>query len=248
MATSYGALCNDFHVNHKLALKMDLPTERDTVLHLFDRVRKTVPSMDRFRRYQGELVLESSRREPQYNWMSLRQTSICSGHVNPDSMEQAYAYHQFLIEIAPYHLSISPLDVDYCELMLGFDLECSGNHDEVVYQALFMNTPLENLMRTGEGRVLEVQPVFGMTLNKKGDTQAYFEVKTRARSRRGKGRFRDEPISVLLSIRKYGPVSDLEALKASFGELTVHAETLATEKLVPDLLAPISRQIAASNA
>ena len=51
MATSYGALCTDFYVNQKLALKMDLPSDRETILHLFDRVKKTVPNMNRFHRY-----------------------------------------------------------------------------------------------------------------------------------------------------------------------------------------------------
>ena len=59
MVNSIGALCTDFYVNQKLGLKMDLPTARETVLDMFDRVRKSVPSMDRFRRYEGELSLES---------------------------------------------------------------------------------------------------------------------------------------------------------------------------------------------
>jgi hypothetical protein len=57
MATSFGALCTDFYVNQKLALKMDLPGERETVLHFFDRVKKSIPAMNRFRRYDGELAL-----------------------------------------------------------------------------------------------------------------------------------------------------------------------------------------------
>ena len=59
MTTSYGALCTDFYINQKLALKMDLPTERETLLHFFDQVRETHPGMTRFRRYDGELSLES---------------------------------------------------------------------------------------------------------------------------------------------------------------------------------------------
>ena len=39
MTTSYGALCSDFYINQKFALKMDLPTARETVLDLFDRIR-----------------------------------------------------------------------------------------------------------------------------------------------------------------------------------------------------------------
>ena len=53
MATSYGALCTDFYINQKLALKMDLPSDRETILHFFDLVRREMPSMHRFRRYDG---------------------------------------------------------------------------------------------------------------------------------------------------------------------------------------------------
>lgn len=248
MATSFGALCNDFYVNHKVALKMDLPSDRETVLHLFDRVRKTVPAMDRFRRYEGELVLESSRREIEYHWMSLRRTSIRTGHVNPQTMEEAYSFHQMVTEVAPFHLSISPLDVDHVELVFGFDLECKADHDQVVLEALYRDTPMENLVRVDGGKVLDVQPLFGISLNKKGDRQAYFEVKTRAKSRRGRSRFKDEPIGVFLSLRQFGPISELDDLLAISKSLAADAERLATDKLIPDLLNPIARQITSSSA
>jgi hypothetical protein len=249
MATSFGALCTDFYVNQKLALKMDLPSDRETILHMFDRVRKTIPSMDRFRRYDGELALESVRRDPEYAWMALRRTSIRTGHVNPASMAEAYRLHRLILEVAPYHLTISPLDVDYVELMYGFDLECRGDHDEVVFEALFADGPVANLMTGSHTRVVDVQPVFGLSLSKKGDLQAYFEVKTRHRNRRGfsGSRFRNEPISILLTVRKYGPIDQIDDLKGIFDLLAHHVETLAAERAVPNLVAPIARQITSSS-
>ncbi len=249
MATSYGALCTDFYINQKLALKMDLPSERETVLHYFDRIRKAEPSMTRFRRYDGELALESSRKDSEYKWMALRRTSIRSGHVNPPSLNTAYAFHRMALEVSPHFLSISPLDVDYVELMFGFDLECSDNHDEVVYEALLGDTPLGSLLRVEEGKVLDVQPVFGATLSQSGDLQAYFEVKTRQKSRRGSGRaYRDEPISLYLTLRQYGPVEQLEQLLTIFETLSGKCEGLANDKLVPDILTPIARHITSSSA
>ena len=79
MTTTYGVLCSDFYVNQKLALKLDLPTGRETVLSMFDRVRRELPMMDRFRRYDGELALESPEADSEYSWLALRQTSIRSG-------------------------------------------------------------------------------------------------------------------------------------------------------------------------
>ncbi len=252
MATSYGALCTDFYINQKLALKLDLPSDRETILHLFDRVRKSQPTMDRFRRYQGELALESSRRDGEYRWLALRRASIRTGHVNPPTLEDAYALHKLILEVAPYNLTISPLDVDYLELMFGFDLECRGNHDQVVFEALMSQSPVANLMQVPgnpEATVLDVQPIFGLSLSRTGDLQAYFEVKTRTKTRRGTDRrFRDEPISLFLTVRKYGPVRDLEELLEIFDTLRHQCELLANERLVPDLLTPIARQITSSSA
>lgn len=252
MATSFGALCTDFYINQKLTLKMDLPSERDTLLHFFDQVRKSHPGMTRFRRYEGELSLESSRREAEYTWLSLRQSSIRTGHVNPDSMEDAYRFHRRMLEIAPYYLTLSPLDIDYVELMFGFDIECKANHDEVVYEALFANSTLGGLLKptdAAEGaKVLDVQPVFGLNLSDDGHLQAYFEVKTRRRTRRGSGRrFAQEPISLFVTLRDYGPVDKLDDLKTVTRKLARHCEALAAERLIPDLLNPIVQHISPSS-
>lgn len=252
MATSFGALSTDFYINQKLTLKMDLPSERDTLLHFFDQVRKSHPGMTRFRRYEGELSLESSRREAEYTWLSLRQSSIRTGHVNPDSMEDAYRFHRRMLEIAPYYLTLSPLDIDYVELMFGFDIECKANHDEVVYEALFSQSPLGGLLKPTDAaagaKVLDVQPVFGLNLSDDGQLQAYFEVKTRRRTRRGSGRrYAQEPISLFITLRDYGPVDKLDDLKSVTKKLATHCEALAMERLIPDLLNPIVQHISPSS-
>ncbi|WP_428387926.1 hypothetical protein [Mucisphaera sp.] len=249
MVTSFGALSTDFYVNHKLALKMDLPSERDTVLHFFDRVRKAQPSMNRFRRYEGELALESSKRDSEYTWLALRRNSIRTGHVNPRSLGEAASFHGMIQELLPYHLSLSPIDIDYIELMFGFDLECKDNHDDIIYEALFAESRLGGLLKLPGAKTLDVQPVLGMSLNERGDLQAYFEAKSRPRSRRGSTKaYRGEPISLFLTLRQYGPIDRLEDLPGIQTELMTKCEELATDHLVPDMLMPIARQISARSA
>lgn len=253
MATSFGAICNDFYINHKLALKLDLPSSRDTLLHLFDRVRKRLPVMNRLRRYDTELALESTRsnQSDEFRWLALRRNSIRTGHVNPPSMPQGYELHKLILEQAPYHLSISPLDVSYLELMFGFDLECKTGHDEVVYEALYNQSPVATILRGAGQRVTDVQPMFGMTLQDEtsGELQCFFDVKTRLKAKRGKARrFRDDPISILLTLRKYGPLESVEDLGPTFDRLAAKAELLTVEQLIPHLLTPIARQITSNNA
>ena len=249
MATSFGAICTDFYINTKLSLKMDLSGDRETILHLFDRVTRSYPAMDHFHRYQQELILESSRREHEYRWCSLHRTSVRTGHVNPKSLKDAYKYHQFVLEIAPSFLSISPLDVDYLEVLFCFDLECRGNHDEVVYEALLAHSPLANLLKIPDAKMLDVQPVFGVSLSKGGDLQGFFEIKTRTRSRKGgSSRYADEPLSVFVTVRKYGPIRQVEELVKMFDLLSSHGEKLVEDYAVPNLVLPIARQITSSNA
>lgn len=249
MPTSYGALCSDFYVNLKLSLKMDLPGDRETILHLFDRIRRSIPSMDRMRRYNSELALESSRRNSEYRWLAMRQNYLRVGHVNPQSMEDAYKTHRLILEVAPYHLTISPLDVDCVELLFGFDLECHSDQDEVVYNALIAGSPLANLLKVPDARIMDVQPVFALSLSDEGDLQALFEVKTRTKTRRGSSkRYRNEPLGIFLTVRRFGPVNQTEDLLDVFTLLTQHAELLASERVVPNLLTPIVRQITSSNA
>ena len=266
MATSFGALCDDFYINQKLALKMDLPTGRETVLDLFDRVRKARPSMDRFRRFEGELALESATKDNRYEWLALRQTSIRSGAVNPESLANAYGLHRLVLELTPFYLSISPLDVDYLELMFGFDLEAQGNHDDIVYDALLADSPFGKLVDSDRAIATDVQPFFTFALDESRKVQVNFEVKTRSPeaggegfdehdhdhegggaggsgSRGGAGEGGDEPISVFLSLRQMGPIDDVAELPAIFKRLVSTAERLATERVIPHLLTPIARAI-----
>ena len=244
MATSFGALCTDFYINQQVALKMDLPGDRETILHLFDRIRAELSDMDRFHRYSDELALESRRREGEYRWLALRQQSIRSGHVNGDSLEQMYRVHRLVLELAPFYLTISPLDVNYVELLFGFDLDCKANHNEIVYDALIAETSLAGMLDYPDARPTDVQPIFGFCLPGKEDVQVFFEVKTRtspAQVRRG--RYRAEPISVFLTLRRQGPIQKPDELPAIFEMLRGHAERLAADKVAPQLLTPISRAI-----
>jgi hypothetical protein len=226
--TALGAFCSDFYVNQKLGLKLDLPERRETVLDLFDRVRRAFPRLSTFQRYDGEVALESDSTEREWQWVALRQTTIRSGHVNPATLADAYNFHKSLLEVAPYFLSISPLDIDMLEVVFGFDFETELDRDAVVFEALLESTPFANLLGDGAERVI----------GERGDLQANFEVRTRPRvpvaGERG-----GDPISVFLTVRKFGPLGSLDDLKGAFGAVVGYAEQLAETRVVPHLVMPI---------
>jgi hypothetical protein len=142
---AYRAWCSDFYVNMKLGLKMDLPAAREPVLELFDRIRRQVPSLSRLRRTDAEVALESPEGEPSLMWVAMKATSLRAGYVNPPDMAETYRLHRFLLETAPYFLSISPLDIDSVDLIFGFDLETEHDRDIIVYNALYSDSRLSGL-------------------------------------------------------------------------------------------------------
>ena len=135
MPDSYRALCSDFYINQKIAVKLDLPRSRESGLELFERMRREFTTMSSFRRYKDELALESPQAESPHRWLALRTNSVRSGVVNPTTDQDAFGLHRRLLEVAPFYLSISPLDIDYVELLFGFDLDAAGSHDQIVAEA-----------------------------------------------------------------------------------------------------------------
>lgn len=249
MTDSYRALCTDVYVNQKLALKMDLSRTRETILDLFDRIRREYPAMEQFRRYRDELALESDPEDGRYNWVAIRASSIRSGAVNPETNQEGYRLHRRLLEVAPYYLSISPLDVDYLELLWGFDLTAGGNHDEIVFEALAAGTPLGALLDIPGAVVTDCQPLLGVTIGQDQEIDVNFEVKTRGRkgADRSAGDGPGEPISIYLTLRRYGPVRDVTDLPGVLDVLVEHGERLVESRVIPKLVVPIRQAIASSS-
>lgn len=241
MSESYRALCSDFYVNLKLATKMELPRTRETVLDLFERVRKHFPAMSNFRRYRDELALESPQSDAPHRWLAIKSNHARTGTVNPESLAEGYTLHEHMLEAAPFYLNISPLDVDYVELLYGFDILAGGNHDAVVFEALLGGSPLAAMLEVPGATPVECQPLIGVTIGTGSDEiQAAFEVKTRPG---GAGK-RDheggpEPINVYLTLRRFGTVQDLKELPGIFRTLAKKGEEILDNKVVPKLLAPI---------
>src|SRR6185436_15251077 len=91
MANPFGAFCEDFYINMRLGSQLNLPHNRETLLHFFERVQKQFPSMTRFRKNDNsEMNLEEDRGGESYRWVSVEQKRISSGHVNPPSIEESF--------------------------------------------------------------------------------------------------------------------------------------------------------------
>lgn len=252
MSESFKALCNDFYVNQKLAVRLELPRTRETVLDLFERIRRQFPSLASFRKYKEELALESPQTEMPHRWVALRPSSLRSGVVNPGSLDEGYQLHRHLLEIAPTYLSISPLDVEYIELLYGFDLAANGNHDAIVMDAVFRGSPLAALLDLPNASPIDCQPMIGLNLGNnsggRGDVEAFFEVKTRPAQHQPRDVDGQDPISVYLTLRRFGTFKDVRELPGILDRLARIGEGLVERRLIPGLIVPIREAIASGNA
>src|SRR5437764_1036174 len=101
----YSSLCDDFGVYVYINTKMDLPTHRETVLHFFDAVQKSCPQMTDFDcRESGEFVLEEDREQGSYRWVALEGRRLCTGYMNPPSLEAADTQHERVLELVDNHI------------------------------------------------------------------------------------------------------------------------------------------------
>jgi len=243
MATSFGALATDFYINAKLGVKLDLPQGRETVMDFFQRLRRQQPRLSRVRRYSNELALEAA--EDDSLWVALRRTSVRAGVVNPDALADAYALHQLVLATAPFYLSISPLDVDLLEVVFGFDFEASGNHNQLVWDALLADSPLARLVGEDAQHIVDAQPIVGVALDDDCSAQAFFEVKTRTSSQDIRQRRAPaQPLSVYVTLRHQGPLEDIRELPSRFDALARMGEELVEQRAIPHLIAPLRDAIA----
>ena len=238
---SVRALVSDVYVNLKLSLRLELPKSRETVPEFFDRVHRQYPAMESLKKYRDELALETAGGEGPYRWLAVRSKNVRSGVVNPDAYSSAHELHLHVLDCAPYFLSISPLDVESVEVLFGMDLHAGTNHDEIVFNALIADSPLGSLVDPG-GVVTDCQPMLAWTSGLGAGVEAQYEVKTRLHGRsRTDGQ--PEPLSVYLTMRRNGPVSELGELLDVYRSLARQGEELVEERVIPSLIRPIRSAI-----
>lgn len=254
MSMRYDGLCTDHYINQRLNLKMDLSLRRETVLGFFDRLRRDHPHLERFKRYANELALEASdaHADVPQQWVAVRKTSVRSGVANPPESAEALAFHRSLLEIAPYYLDITGLDIDHAELLFGFDLHAQGNHDAIVYKALMAGSALGSIVDRPGAVAVECQPVLGICINQTAEQQVFLEVKTRSSAALPLGGMRssssasahdagdaESPISVYLIMRRMQPTRDIAQLGAVMREMGEQGLELVENVVIPSVLAPL---------
>jgi len=242
----YGSFADDHYINMNLATEMELSSQRETVLHYFETVQKKYPKMRNFyARDKGDFVLEEDKDGGQYRWCTVEPRRICSGQVNPETFKEALDQHIHVLEIAPYALSVSPLDCEALDFLIGFDFTYRGNHHQLIQEALGLCPALEPLGELPGATMISYDPNVTFSLEEDCRTQCRVSVEPRTNAyqvRTGEYNPEDQ-LSVFVTARQYGSldhgVSYVDALK----KLTGICREVIDEYVVDAILQPLSRTI-----
>jgi hypothetical protein len=197
-------------------------------------------------RESGEYVLEEDREQGSYRWVTLEQRRVATGFVNPPNLEAADEQHQHILELAPYHLDLSALDCEALDVLFAFDFTFGGNHDEVVAEALGLNTTLENLLQLPGSRVINYEPSLMLALDENCRLQCRLSIETRTNAYQVRtGQFPEAPISVYFTVRQYWGRQPFKTWGESYTNQRKVCQELVDSHIIPAVVRPLAQAIAA---
>ncbi len=244
--TPYASLSDDFYVNMNLSTEMELPTNRETILHFFERVQKTFPTMRNFFcRERGDFVLEEDKDQGNYRWCTIEPRRVCSGQVNPDSVEGAMEQHRLVLELAPYNLSVSPLDCEALDLLFGFDYTFRGNHNQLVAEALGVGPIFERMTELSGATIINYEPSLTIGLDEDCRLQCRMSIETRTNAYQIRtGEFPEEQISVYVTARQYGSLKPEDTFSDTLESLVRICQEMLENHVIDNVLRPLQQTIA----
>lgn len=242
----YSSVCDDFYVNMNLSTEMELPNNRETVLHFFEQIQRKYPTMRNFyTREKGDFVLEEDKDRGHYRWATIEQRRVCSGQVNPEKIESAIEQHRWVLELAPHTLAVSPLDCEALDLLFGFDFTYRGNHNQLVADALGVSPALERLTEIPAAQVISYEPAMTLALDAECRTQCRLSIENRTNAYQVRtGDFPEEQLSVYVTARQYGSLESGLTYVQALDKLTQVCQEMVDNHVMEHVLRPLARTIA----
>jgi len=242
----YSAYSDDFYVNMNLNTEMDLSSSRETVLHYFEQIQKKYPTMRNFyNRDRNEFVLEEDKDRGNYRWTTIEARRVCSGFVNPETVEEAIDQHRLVLEMVPYTLSVSPLDCESLNVMYGFDFTYRGNHNELLVEALGMMPAFERLSEVPGATVICNEPSIQFALDEDCRVQCRLAIETRTSAYHVRtGEFPEDQLSVYFTTRRYGSLEPGEDYVTAMNQLAESCQDIVDNYVVDHVLRPLQQTIA----
>src|SRR5205085_5497325 len=136
-------------------------------------------------------------------------------------------------------------DCEALDVLFAFDFNYNGNHDEVVAEALGVNT-LENLVQVQGTKVINYEPSLMLALDETCRLQCRLSVETRTNAYQIRtGQFPEAPISVYFTIRQYWGRQPFKEFVESYRNQRRLLVELVDSHIIPAVVRPLAQTIAA---
>jgi hypothetical protein len=243
-------ISDDYYVNMVLQTELDLPQQRETLLHYFEQIQKRFSGNSRFfARDKGDHVLEEDREGGAYRWTSIEAKRLQSGFVNPDTVQMAIEQHENVLEIAPYALSLSYLDCESLSVIFGFDYHYSGNQSELIAEALGTPLALSSLIDQVGSGLVAYEPAIQFALGGDMQVQARLSFETHGNPFQQRDSesiaVGEDVLSVYLTVRRFEGFNRVGGFKEDLRQLISQATELLENHVVDGVLHPLRSAIRA---
>ena len=195
-------------------------------------------------RDKRDFVLEEDKEQGRYRWVAVEPRRFCSGHVNPQSIEEGLEQHRFLLDLAPALLSMSPLDCEAIDVLFGFDFAFRGNHNSLLAEALGPGPALEGVGDVPGSKLINYEPSLTIAVDEECRTQVRVSTETRTNAFQVRtGEFAEEQLSVYVTARQYGSLEGTETYVDAVERLAQLAQDVIESCVVEQILRPLARTI-----
>ncbi|MHC4179625.1 MAG: hypothetical protein ACYSWU_19100, partial [Planctomycetota bacterium] len=195
-------------------------------------------------RERGDFVLEEDKDKGNYRWCTIEPRRVCSGQVNPETIEGAMEQHRLVLELAPYMLSVSPLDCEALDLLYGFDFTYRGNHNQLVTEALGVSPAMERVLDIPGSTVINHEPSLTIALDEDCRAQFRLSVETRTNAYQVRtGDFPEEQLSVYVTARQYGSLGPDKTFVETLERLGELCGEMIENHVIEHVLDPLARTI-----
>ncbi|HEV3416907.1 MAG TPA: hypothetical protein VG056_08850, partial [Pirellulales bacterium] len=153
--------------------------------------------------------------------------------------------HKLVLELAPFLLSVSPLDCEALDLLFGFDFTYRGNHNQLVAEALGISPSLERVIDMPGGTVINYEPSITLSLDEDCRTQVRLSIETRTNAFQIRtGEYTEEQLSVYVTARQYGSLEPDATYVQALENLARTCHEVVDNYVVEQVLRPLARTIA----
>jgi hypothetical protein len=196
-------------------------------------------------RDKRDYVLEEDKDQGRYRWAAVESKRLCSGQVNPPSVEAAIDQHRLVLDLAPAYLSVSPLDCEALDVLFGFDFAYRGNHNALLAEALGVGPAFDRVGEMPGGRVINYEPSLTMSLDEDCRVQVRVSTETRTNAFQVRtGDFNEEQLSVYVTARQYGSLDHDMTYVEALDRLARLGREVVDACVVEQILKPLARTIA----